>query len=154
MLVGFFGCRSWGRSGFGFGFGWRGGIALSRFFIAFAPVVCDVKSRSLENQPRSSAKQSAHFPLPPFLHRTGSLWAGLKSLVLHGLKNLKVFSAFLTFVFVGWHRFEESIKGTNKTQYRPTRYQEFKVLRRLWQSARNSFWESKGGSFSPHARNL
>ena len=124
------------RSGWlGFRFGWSGSccrgsgsccrsgrcgcarLALSSFFVAFATVVRDVKSRSFEDEPRAGSNKTAHFAFAPFGHAAGSLLACLEGLIFHGLEGLKTLSAFLALVIVGRHTFCDLTSRAESLQY-------------------------------------
>ena len=79
---------------------------MSGFFITFAAIVGDVKSRSLKDKPSASANEAADFSMAPFGHATGGFWACLEGLIFHGLEGLKALSAFFAFVIVGRHTFK------------------------------------------------
>ena len=79
-------------------------LLLGGLLVTVAPVVGDIKSAALENQSRAGSKQSPNFSLAPFFHPAMGLRANGQRSVLHRLKDLESLPAFLTFVFVGWHR--------------------------------------------------
>jgi len=91
---------------------------LSGFFVAFATVVRDVKSRSFEDEPRAGANKTAHFAFAPFGHAAGGLLACLEGLIFHGLEGLKALPAFLALVIVGGHTFMHPTSQARSLQYR------------------------------------
>jgi hypothetical protein len=83
----------------------RGGgrFLFGRLFIGIASIVCDVKSRPLEDQTRAGAKQTLHFPMAPLRQSTKLFRAFAKWFITHRLECVEVLAALFARILVGWH---------------------------------------------------
>ena len=93
------------RCGRFFPSGWSSGSGLffGRLFVRIAPIVCNIKAGTLEDEARARAQQTLYLAMSPFWQPAEIFGTLAKWFIAHRLERFKILTAFLTRILVGWH---------------------------------------------------